>query len=88
VQRTFYRQREVSLPFWNGVEVTYRINEDKNTLVTLTDFVHPESNEFLMANQYAVIEGNIKHLDLIVFANGLPLVVIELKKHSRRARFH
>jgi type I restriction enzyme, R subunit len=65
----------------NGVEVSYRHKgEDKDTLVNLIDFAHPERNEFLVANQFTIIEnGNNKRPDVIIFINGLPLVVIELK---------
>lgn len=64
-----------------GVEVEYRrghrIIGDK---VWLVDYSNPESNEFLVVNQFTVIENNInKRPDVILFINGLPLVVIELK---------
>lgn len=64
-----------------GVNVSYQ--KDGNTrgdLVWLIDFVNPENNEFLVANQFTIIENNQnKRPDLILFVNGLPLVVIELK---------
>lgn len=64
-----------------GVNVTYQ--KDGNTrgdLVWLVDFANPENNEFVVANQFTVIESNQnKRPDLILFVNGLPLVVIELK---------
>ncbi len=65
----------------NGVEVDYRENgEDRAALVKLIDYQYPENNEFLVVNQYTVIESNQnKRTDLIIFINGLPLVVIELK---------
>jgi type I restriction enzyme, R subunit len=65
----------------NGVEVSYRNGgEDKDTLVYLIDFAQPENNEFVVANQFTIIEnGNNKRPDVILFVNGLPLVVIELK---------
>jgi type I restriction enzyme, R subunit len=65
----------------NGVEVEYRFNgEDKADLVRLIDFSSPDNNEFIVANQFTVIEnGNNKRPDVVLFVNGLPLVVIELK---------
>lgn len=65
----------------NGVEVSYRNGgEDKDTLVYLIDFKRPERNEFLVSNQFTVIENsNNKRPDVILFVNGLPLVVMELK---------
>ncbi len=71
-----------------GVEVEYRrghrIIGDK---VWLVDYENPESNEFLVVNQFTVIENNHasgragtnKRPDVILFINGMPLVVIELK---------
>jgi type I restriction enzyme R subunit len=64
-----------------GVDVEYRkkdrIAGDK---VWLLDYDNPSNNEFLVVNQFTVIEGNTnKRPDVILFVNGLPLVVIELK---------
>jgi type I restriction enzyme R subunit len=64
-----------------GVDVEYRKGDrivgDK---VWLMDFTHPSNNEFLVVNQFTIIENNInKRPDIILFVNGLPLVVIELK---------
>ena len=64
-----------------GVDVEYRktdrIAGDK---VWLIDYETPSNNEFLVINQFTVIEGNTnKRPDVILFVNGLPLVVIELK---------
>jgi len=64
-----------------GVEIEYRkgdrIAGDK---VWLIDYANPENNEFLVINQFTIIEGNTnKRPDVILFINGLPLVVIELK---------
>lgn len=54
-----------------------RIAGDK---VWLVDYNNPSSNEFLVVNQFTIIENNInKRPDIILFINGLPLVVIELK---------
>lgn len=64
-----------------GVNVSYQ--KDGNTrgdLVWLVDFDNPDNNEFVVANQFTIIENNQnKRPDLILFVNGLPLVVIELK---------
>src|SRR2546429_8559149 len=47
----------------------------------LIDFDDPRQNEFLVARQYTVRgdKGSIKRIDLVVFVNGLPLAVIEIK---------
>lgn len=64
-----------------GIKVTYRKEGvDRGDLVWLIDFKNPENNEFIVANQFTVVENNInKRPDVILFVNGLPLVVIELK---------
>ncbi len=64
-----------------GVNVSYREgSEDKGDYVHLIDFKNPENNEFLAVNQFTVIENNVnKRPDIVLFVNGLPLVVIELK---------
>jgi type I restriction enzyme R subunit len=66
----------------NGVEVEYRTEsgEIKPDLVRLFDFDSPTENEFLAINQYTIIEGeHNRRPDIVLFVNGLPLVVIELK---------
>jgi len=64
-----------------GVKVTYQKDgNQRGDLVWLIDFENPENNEFVVTNQFTVIEdGNTKRTDVILFVNGLPLVVIELK---------
>ena len=64
-----------------GVKVNYQKDgQDRGDLVWLIDFVKPENNEFVVANQFTVIENNQnKRPDIVLFVNGLPLVVIELK---------
>jgi type I restriction enzyme R subunit len=81
-----------------GVDVKFSIGEGKSRTdkVWLVDFEHPESdkNEFLAVNQFAVVENNVnKRPDIVLFINGLPLVVIELKnaaeeKADVQAAFH
>ncbi len=64
-----------------GINVTYQKDDNsRGDLVWLVDFKNPENNEFLVANQFTVIENDVnKRPDVILFINGLPLVVIELK---------
>jgi type I restriction enzyme, R subunit len=48
--------------------------------VALVDFEHPENNQFLVINQYTIVENNqTKRPDVLLFVNGIPMVVIELK---------
>ena len=65
-----------------GVDVKFGVGEGKSRTdkVWLIDFSHPENNDFLAVNQYTVVENNVnKRPDIVLFINGLPLVVIELK---------
>lgn len=64
-----------------GVKVSYQKDgQDRGDLVWLIDFAKPDNNEFVVANQFTVIENNQnKRPDIVLFVNGLPLVVIELK---------
>jgi len=64
-----------------GINVSYqKEGHQRGDLVWLIDFENPENNEFIVANQFTVIEnGNNKRPDIILFVNGIPLVVIELK---------
>lgn len=64
-----------------GIPITKRINgEDRGDRVWLIDFQNPLNNDFVVANQLTVIENNHnKRPDVVIFVNGIPLVVIELK---------
>ena len=55
-------------------------SQERGDLVWLLDFANPDNNEFIVANQFTVIENQQnKRPDLVLFVNGLPLVVVELK---------
>lgn len=64
-----------------GVNVSYqKEGNTRGDLVWLVDFENIDNNEFVVANQFTIIENNQnKRPDIILFVNGLPLVVIELK---------
>ena len=64
-----------------GIKVSYQKDgADRGDLVWLIDFKNPENNEFLVTNQFTVIENDVsRRPDIILFVNGLPLIVIELK---------
>lgn len=65
----------------DGVDVEMRTESGiRGEKIYIVDFTNPENNEFLAVNQFTVVEGNQnKRPDIILFVNGLPLVVIELK---------
>ena len=64
-----------------GIKVSYQKDgQQRGDLVWLIDFNSPENNDFIVANQFTVIENGVnKRPDIILFVNGIPLVVIELK---------
>ena len=64
-----------------GIEIELMGEEGiRGDKVWLVDFEHPENNEFVVCNQFTVVENNInKRPDVVLFVNGLPLIVIELK---------
>jgi type I restriction enzyme R subunit len=72
---TFHRMlvEKVKVPYMHdGYERSHEI--------ALIDFENPANNQFLAVNQYTIIENNQhKRPDIVLFVNGLPLVVIELK---------
>ena len=68
----------------NGVSVNfYHDGEQRSALVYLVDYEKVEKNTFTVANQWTMIENSERRPDVIVFLNGLPVVVLELKSPSR-----
>ena len=71
-----------------GVDVEVRTADGiRGEKVYIVDFANAENNEFLAINQFTVIEGSQnKRPDLILFINGLPLVMIELKNATEKVK--
>lgn len=68
----------------NGIEVRYYDKgEPRSARVKLADFDMPENNSFIVANQWTFIENSNKRPDILLFLNGLPVVLVELKSPSR-----
>ena len=68
----------------NGVSVRYNENgEERSAIVYLADYDNAQNNSFIAANQWTFIENSNKRPDIILFLNGLPIVIIELKSPSR-----
>ncbi|MGG0391053.1 type I restriction endonuclease subunit R [Priestia megaterium] len=66
----------------DGIEIQTQGKDGYNPTVSVYvfDFENPKNNDFMAVNQFTIIEGQAnKRPDVIVFVNGLPLVVIELK---------
>lgn len=68
----------------HGIEVRYLAKgEERSGLVYLVDYNNPSKNSFVVANQWTFVENSNKRPDVLLFINGLPLVLIELKSPSR-----
>lgn len=68
----------------NGIPVKYFVDgHERSTIVYIVDYEDINNNSFIISNQWTFVENSQKRPDLIVFLNGLPIVVIELKSPSR-----
>lgn len=68
----------------NGVPVRYtEKGEERSTIVYLADYENTANNSFIIANQWTIVENAEKRPDVIIFLNGLPVAVFELKSPSR-----
>ena len=68
----------------NGITVRYtEKGEPRDMIVYLIDYENPDNNSFIVANQWTFIENSEKRPDVLLFINGLPLVLMELKSPSR-----
>lgn len=64
-----------------GIPVSKRVDgAERGDRVWLIDFKNPYNNEFVVVNQFTVVENNQnKRPDIVLFVNGIPLVIMELK---------
>lgn len=68
----------------NGIPVRFFVNgEERSSIVYLVDYKKLDNNSFIVANQWTFIENSNKRADIILFLNGLPVVLVELKSPSR-----
>lgn len=68
----------------NGIPVRFfEKGEERSAIVYLVDYKNPDNNSFIVANQWTFIENSNKRPDIILFINGLPVVLVELKSPSR-----
>ena len=69
----------------NGISVRYvEKGEEKSTIVYLVDYKDVSKNSFIVANQWTYIENSEKRPDVLLFLNGIPIVLVELKSPSRQ----
>ena len=68
----------------HGIEVRYFVKgEERSGLVYLVDYKNPDNNSFAVANQWTFVENSNKRPDVLLFLNGIPVVLVELKSPSR-----
>ena len=68
----------------SGIPVRYFDNgEERSNIVYIVDYDNVENNSFIAANQWTFIEKSQKRPDIVIFLNGIPIVIIELKSPSR-----
>ena len=68
----------------NGIPARYNKNgEERSAIVYLADYDNTQNNSFIAANQWTFIEHTNRRADIVLFLNGLPIVIIELKSPSR-----
>ncbi len=72
----------------NGIEVSYSANgETKSQIIYIADFENAgkdgDKNSYIVANQWTFIENSNKRPDILLFLNGLPVCLFELKSPSR-----
>jgi type I restriction enzyme R subunit len=78
-----YLQNGVSVSYFDDEAAPSNGGEQRSALVYLVDYEHTDRNSFIVANQWTIAENSTKRPDVIVFLNGLPIVVFELKSPSR-----
>ena len=68
----------------NGIPVRFFVDgEERSSIIYLADYQNVDNNSFIIANQWTFIENSNKRPDIILFLNGLPVVLVELKSPSR-----
>ena len=68
----------------NGIEVSFSANgETKSEIIYIVDYNNVNNNSFIVANQWTFIEKSNKRPDILLFLNGLPICLFELKSPSR-----
>ena len=68
----------------SGIEVHFFDGKvERDDIVHLLDFDNPDNNDFHVVNQWTFVEYSEKRPDVIIFVNGMPLVLFELKSPSR-----
>ena len=80
-QNLVFNNQQFHRAVMNGLDIEYKRKDGsiKGDKIWLFDFNNIENNEFLAVNQFTIIENDERRPDIVLFINGLPLVLIELK---------
>lgn len=76
-----YRNREFHLKCTNGIDITWKDASGKEQAKHIypINYLHPEKNTFLCTDEVTIVGKNKRRTDLLIYINGLPLVVFEFK---------
>jgi type I restriction enzyme R subunit len=76
-----HRNRSFHLKLTNGIDFNYEdaLGNEKAVHIYPIDFINPENNSFWAVNQFSITGKNKRRPDIIIYINGLPLIVFELK---------
>ncbi len=75
-----YRNRNFHLKLTKGIDISWKTKDKENALhIYPIDFEYPENNTFTCINQLEIVGRNRRIPDLIIYINGLPLIVFEFK---------
>lgn len=75
-----YRNRDFHLKLTKGIAISWKVKDKDRALhIYPIDFEHPENNTFTCVNQLEIIGRNRRIPDLLIYINGLPLVLFEFK---------
>ena len=81
---TILNNKQFTKYLLEGCQVSINENgETRYKTIKIVDFNNISNNTFKAINQYTIIEHSEKRPDIIIFINGLPLVVVELKSTVR-----
>lgn len=80
-QNDLIESRRVHKLLVDGVPIEHRASDGsiRTMTISLIDFEHPENNDWLAVNQFTIVEHKNRRPDLLVFLNGIPVALFELK---------
>ena len=76
-----YRNQDFHRKLTQGIDIAWKDadgNEKAKHLYPI-DYTHPENNSFIVSDEVSIVGKNSRRTDLIIFINGLPLIVFEFK---------